>query len=187
VQHALRAFTPDDAKALKATVGTFPKSEVYDDLGELLTTMGIGEAVVTILSEKGAPTPVVWTRMRPPASLMAQLDPVQQQSIVTASPLQAEYGTPIDRESAYEKLLAKVAPEPEEAPAPKDEPAPEREEKGGGHGGAAAAGVGGAVAAALGSSVFRSFARSAASAAGREITRSIFGTAPRRRTTRRRR
>jgi hypothetical protein len=51
VQHALRAFTPDDAKALKATVGTFPKSNVYADLGELLTTPGIGEAAVTILSE----------------------------------------------------------------------------------------------------------------------------------------
>jgi predicted nucleotide-binding protein len=63
VQHALRAFTPDDAKALKATVDTFPKSNVYADLGELLTTLGIGEAVVTILSENGAPTPVAWTRL----------------------------------------------------------------------------------------------------------------------------
>jgi DNA helicase HerA-like ATPase len=181
VQHALRAFTPDDAKALKATVGTFPKSEVYDDLGELLTTLGIGEAVVTILSENGAPTPVAWTRMRPPASLMAQLDPAQQQAIVTGSPLQAEYGTPIDRESAYEKLLAKVAPEP----APEQQPAPPQKSEG--HGGEVAAGVGGALAGVLGSSVFKSFARSAASAAGREITRSLFGTAPRRRTARRRR
>ena len=180
VQHALRAFTPDDAKALKATVGTFPKSEVYDDLGELLQALGIGEAVVTILSENGAPTPVAWTRMRPPASLMAQLDPAQQQQMVTASPLQAEYGTPIDRESAYEKLLAKVAP-PE--PAPQQQAPPQQEEH---HGSEAAAAAGGVLAGVLGSSVFRSFARSAASAAGREITRSIFGTAPRRRTTRRR-
>jgi DNA helicase HerA-like ATPase len=184
VQHALRAFTPDDAKALKATVGTFPKSDVYDDLGELLTTMGIGEAVVTILSEKGAPTPVVWTRMRPPASLMAQLDPAQQQSIVNASSLQAEYGTPVDRESAYEKLLAKVAPEAAaQKEAPKEEAPREESHRGGGHGAEVAGGVVGAV---LGSSVFRSFARSAASAAGREISRSIFGTAKRRKTTRRR-
>jgi DNA helicase HerA-like ATPase len=185
VQHALRAFTPDDAKALKATVGTFPKSEVYDDLGELLTTMGIGEAVVTILSEKGAPTPVVWTRMRPPASLMAQLDPAQQQSIVSASSLQAEYGTPVDRESAYEKLLAKVAPPAaeQENEAPKQEAPREESHRGGGHGAEVAGGVVGAV---LGSSVFRSFARSAASAAGREISRSIFGTAKRKRRTTRR-
>ncbi len=187
VQHALRAFTPDDAKALKATVGTFPESDVYKDLGELLTTMGIGEAVVTILSEKGAPTPVVWTRMRPPASLMAQLDPAQQQSIVNASPLQAEYGTPVDRESAYEKLLAKVAPPEEQKEAPKQSEPPREEQHrdGGGHGGEAAAGAGAVIGAVLGSSVFRSFARSAASAAGREISRSIFGTA-KRRTTRRR-
>jgi DNA helicase HerA-like ATPase len=180
VQHALRAFTPDDAKALKATVGTFPKSEVYADLGELLQNLGIGEAVVTILSENGAPTPVAWTRMRPPASLMAQLDPAQQTALVAASPLQAEYGTPVDRESAYEQLLAKVAP-PAEAPG-----VPEEQEKQGGHGGEAAAAAGGVIAGVLGSSVFKSFARSAASAAGREISRSLFGTSTRKRSTRRR-
>jgi DNA helicase HerA-like ATPase len=179
VQHALRAFTPDDAKALKATVSTFPSSDVYA-LGDLLTQMGIGEAVVTILSEKGAPTPIAWTRMRPPESLMAQLDAEKQKSIVSASPLLAEYGQVIDRESAYEKLLAKVAP-----PADEKEKEPEQtqqeqpREKS--HAGAAAAG--GVLAGVLGSSVFRSFARSAASAAGREISRSIFGTAKRRRTT----
>ena len=70
VQHALRAFTPDDAKALKATVSTFPTSGY--DLGQLLTQLGTGEAVVTVLSERGAPTPVAWTRMRAPQSLMAQ-------------------------------------------------------------------------------------------------------------------
>ena len=172
VQHALRAFTPDDAKALRATVSTFPESEAYD-LGELLTSMGIGEAAVTILSERGAPTPVAWTRMRPPASLMAPLDPAVQTSMVAASSLLAEYGQSIDRDSAYERLLAKVAPEPEPAPRPEraERAEPERE---------------GAVARVLGSSVFRSFARSAASAAGREISRSLFGTAPRRRRSSRR-
>jgi DNA helicase HerA-like ATPase len=172
VQHALSAFTPDDAKALKATVSTFPTSDVYDDLGELLTSLGIGEAVVTILSERGAPTPVAWTRMRPPASLMAQLDPAQQTSLVNGSPLLGKYGTAVDRESAYEKLLARVAP-----PAQEEAPKPAKHESGG----AVAAGVGGVVAGVLGSSVFRSFARSAASAAGREISRSIFGTAKKRR------
>ena len=97
VQHALRAFTPDDAKALKATVSTFPRSEVYD-LAELLTSMGIGEAAVTLLSERGTPTPVAWTRLRPPASLMAPLDPAQHARLVRSSPLLAEYGTPVDRD-----------------------------------------------------------------------------------------
>jgi uncharacterized protein len=67
VQHALRAFTPEDAKALKATVSTFPKSQFYD-METLLTGMGIGEAAVTILSESGVPTPVVQTRIAPPAA-----------------------------------------------------------------------------------------------------------------------
>ncbi len=183
VQHALRAFTPDDAKALKATVGTFPKSDVYDDLGELLQALGIGEAVVTILSENGAPTPVAWTRMRPPSSLMAQLDPIAQHAIVNASALQAEYGTPVDRDSAYERLLAKVAPPAPPAPPAPSTSAPAPTQQSGGHTAEVAGGVLGAV---LGSSVFRSFARSAASAAGREISRSIFGTAPRRKATRRR-
>ena len=172
VQHALRAFTPDDAKALRATVSTFPRSEAYD-LSTLLTSMGTGEAAVTILSERGAPTPVVWTRMRPPASLMAQLDPAEHTRIVQASPLLAEYGTPVDRDSAYERLLAKVAPpqgEPER-PAPRRTRAPREEDE-----------EPSGLQKVLGSSVFRSFARSAASAAGREISRSLFGTAPRRRT-----
>ncbi|HEU0101391.1 MAG TPA: helicase HerA-like domain-containing protein [Mycobacteriales bacterium] len=182
VQHALRAFTPDDAKALKATVSTFPRSTLFD-LGELLPAMGIGEAVVTVLSDNGAPTPVAWTRLRPPASLMAQLDPEQQKAMVAASPLLAEYGTPVDRDSAYERLLARVAPPEPAREQPREEPReeprerePEREER-----------RGGAVAAVLGSAVFRSFARSAASAAGREITRSLFGTASRSRSRSRRR
>ncbi len=188
VQHALRAFTPDDAKALKATVSTFPKSDAYD-LETLLTSMGIGEAAVTILSERGAPTPVAWTRLRPPSSLMAQLDPAEHARIVQASPLLAEYGTVVDRESAYELLLEKVAPPAEDEPED-DSPEPqarrqerierERDEeprRGGGGGG------GGGLGRVLGSTVFRSFARSAATVAGREIARSLFGTAPRRRSS----
>ena len=65
IQHALRAFTPDDATALRKTVRTYPTSELYD-LEELLTSLGIGEAAVTVLDEKGVPTPVVHTRLRAP-------------------------------------------------------------------------------------------------------------------------
>jgi DNA helicase HerA-like ATPase len=160
VQHALRAFTPEDAKALKATVSTFPTSSVYD-LGSLLPALGIGEAVVTVLSDNGAPTPVVWTRLRPPSSLMAALDPTAAAAIVAASPLQPTYGTPIDRESAYEKLIAKVeAAAPEPAPAPAPEPAPRRarEEKS-------------VLEQVVGSSAFKQAARTAS----REITRGLMG------------
>nr|MDQ6937763.1 DUF853 domain-containing protein [Actinomycetota bacterium] len=116
VQHALRAFTPDDATALKQAVRTYPKSEVYD-LVALLTQLGTGEAVVTVLSERGAPTPVAWTRLFAPRASMGPLDAAQQEQAVRASPLQAGYGAPIDRESAYEKLAARLAPPPEPAPA----------------------------------------------------------------------
>jgi uncharacterized protein len=105
IQHALRAFTPDDAKALKAAVSTFPKSEFYD-LGTLLTQLGIGEAAVTILSESGVPTPVVHTRLRPPASRMGPADDVD--GAAKASPLYAKYGARVDSQSARELLAARL-------------------------------------------------------------------------------
>ena len=91
VQHALRAHTPDDDKALRATVRTFPKTEFYD-LEETLTSLGIGEAVVTALDPRGVPTPVVATRLIPPASRMAPLTPDELQADIRSSDLLAEYG-----------------------------------------------------------------------------------------------
>jgi hypothetical protein len=114
VQHALRAFTPDDAKALKAAASTYPKSEFYD-IGELLTQMGIGEAAVTILSSSGVPTPVVHTRLRPPSSRMGPADDVD--AVAKASPLWARYGTRVDAQSAREMLAARLAPPAAAAPA----------------------------------------------------------------------
>ncbi|MFN8190865.1 MAG: helicase HerA-like domain-containing protein [Nocardioidaceae bacterium] len=107
VQHQLRAHTPNDAKALKATVNTYPNS-AYDDLGEVITSLGIGEAVVTVMNERGAPTPVAWTRLRAPESLMGPADPAAMEATVKASPRYATYATPVDRESAREKLAAKL-------------------------------------------------------------------------------
>ncbi|QIG44952.1 DUF853 family protein [Nocardioides anomalus] len=107
VQHQLRAHTPNDAKALKATVNTYPKS-AYDDLGEVITGLGIGEAVVTVMDERGAPTPVAWTRLRAPESLMGPSDPAAMQATVAASPRNAKYAAVIDRESARELLAAKL-------------------------------------------------------------------------------
>src|SRR4051794_3436224 len=118
VQHALRTFTPDDAKALRKTVSTFPETDDYD-LGELLTSLGTGEAAVTVLTERGTPTPVAWTMLRAPRSLMAPIEPAQFDATVAASPLQPKYGQPVDRESAYERLAARLAP-----PAPPPAPAP---------------------------------------------------------------
>ena len=120
VQHALRAFTPDDAKALKAAASTYPTSDFYD-VKELLTQMGIGEAAVTILSEEGVPTPVVHTRLRAPASRMGPADDVE--GVAKGSALFAKYGERVDAESAREKLAARLeqASEPAE---PEKEPTP---------------------------------------------------------------
>ncbi len=107
IQHALRAFTPDDEKALRATVRTYPKSDVYD-LEQLLTQLGTGEAAVTILSESGVPTPVVHTRMRPPLSRMGPADDVD--GAAKASPLFAKYGTRVDSQSARELLAVPARP-----------------------------------------------------------------------------
>ena len=122
VQHALRAFTPDDAKALKATVSTFPRSEHYD-LEALLTQMGIGEAAITILDEKGVPTPVVHARLPGPRSRMAPADDVA--GAAQASPLWAKYATRADPESAKE-MLAKRLEAATVAEAPAEEPQPDR-------------------------------------------------------------
>ncbi len=101
VQHALRAFTPDDQKALSKTVRTYPKTDVYD-LESALTSLGIGEAVVTVLSEKGAPTPVAWTRMRVPRSLMGAVGTHAIVAAAKSSPLRAKYGQTIQQPSGPE-------------------------------------------------------------------------------------
>ena len=111
VQHALRTFTPEDAKALRKTVSTFPESDDYD-IAEMLTSLGTGEAAVTVLSERGSPTPVAWTMLRAPRSLMAPVDPAVMEQVVAASPLTATYGQAVDRDSAYERLAARLAPPP---------------------------------------------------------------------------
>jgi DNA helicase HerA-like ATPase len=106
VQHQLRAFTPDDAKALRATVGTYPKSGY--DLERVLQELGTGEAIVTVMSERGAPTPVVWTRVRAPQGSMEPAPEGQIDAAVAGSALRAKYGERVDRESAYEILTAKM-------------------------------------------------------------------------------
>jgi DNA helicase HerA-like ATPase len=158
VQHALRAFTPDDQKALTRTVKTYPTTPHYE-LDKALTSLGIGEAIVTVLSETGAPTPVAWTRLRPPRSLMGTIGDDAIKEAAAASELHGRYAETVDRESAYERMAKKTAP-PEEGrePARKEEDEPGFVEK------------------VMGNSAVKSFLRSAASTVGREITRGLFGT-----------
>lgn len=107
VQHALRAHTPDDAKALKATVATYPNSGY--DLAEVLQGLGTGEAIVTVMGDRGAPTPVAWTRLRAPQGSMTTLDEVTMQATVLASPLHLKYGAEVDEISAEELLAERGA------------------------------------------------------------------------------
>ncbi|HZO17370.1 MAG TPA: helicase HerA-like domain-containing protein, partial [Gemmatimonadaceae bacterium] len=108
VQHALRAFTPDDDKALRAAARTFPKTKFYD-IEETLTTLGIGEALVTVLDTKGVPTQPFAVRMIPPSSRMSPLAPSELQQRVMSSAQVREYAKPVDRESAREMLAARAA------------------------------------------------------------------------------
>jgi len=106
IQHQLRAFTPDDAKALKATVSTYPNSDY--DLGGVLTTLATGEAIVTVMGEKGAPTPVAWTRLRAPQGSMSPSAPELIEATIASSALLPKYGAAIDNESAKEMLGRKL-------------------------------------------------------------------------------
>ena len=158
VQHALRAHTPDDERALQATVRTFPRTELYD-LAQTLTSLGIGEAIVTVLDPRGVPTPVVAVRLIPPASRMAPLTPDELQADIRQSDLLAEYGRAVDRESAREMLAARLkkAAAPAEAA---QEPARRT-------GLSTGQKLGMAVLGALGTTVARTV--------GRELVRGVFG------------
>lgn len=210
IQHALRAFTPDDQKALKATVKTYPVTKDYD-LSAALTGLGTGEAVVTVLSERGSPTPVAWTRVRAPRTLMAPAPPATVAAAVAGSALAGRYGRDVDRQSAYEMLTARLAPPA--GPAPTTPPPQAPATTGGplaptvGADGwptltpepynpyldepapaprsapppSAPADPGGGLADVLGNPAVTSFMRSLGSSLGSSLGRSVFGTRKRRR------
>lgn len=108
VQHALRAFTAKDRKAIKLTAENYPVSEFYDT-AEVLTSLGTGEAFVTVLNEKGIPTPLVATMLRAPMSRMDILSDAEINTLVNRSELARKYNEVIDRESAYELLNKKIS------------------------------------------------------------------------------
>ena len=187
VQHQLRAATPNDAKALKQTVNTYPHS-AYADLGQVILSLGIGEAIVTVMNERGAPTPVAWTRLRAPQSLMGAADATAMQQAVTSSTLYPKYAESVDRESAREKLAAKLEAGAEKAHAEQEatqaaEEKASMEDRLRKEGDRAAKPRGRApkkeksmVEEVVGSTMFRQVARTAA----REIVRGMFGTGRRR-------
>lgn len=107
VQHALRAFTAKDRKAIKLAAQNYPESEFYE-VDQLITELGIGEALVTALNEKGIPTPLAHTMLRAPQSRMDVLTSVEIRNIIKDSYIIDKYNEEIDRESAYEILQEKI-------------------------------------------------------------------------------
>ncbi len=107
VQHAIRAFTAKDAKNIKATASTFPPSELVD-VAHSLTSLGTGEALVTVLNPKGIPTAVATGQILAPSSHMSTVDDAQYQRIIASSPIAPKYATAINRESAHEILQKKL-------------------------------------------------------------------------------
>jgi DNA helicase HerA-like ATPase len=120
VQHALRAFTPNDVDALKKTVNTYPKSDFYE-IDKILTSLGTGQALVTVLNEKGIPTEVSATMLTPPRAVMGPLTAADFDKLVTASPMFAKYKDPIDPESAYDILTKRINEQTEAAAQQKQE------------------------------------------------------------------
>ena len=107
VQHALRAFTEKDRKAINKTAENYPISEFYKT-NELLTSIGIGQALITALNEKGIPTPLAATHLRAPKSRMGILTDTEIDNVINSSMLVTKYNQEVDRESAYEILEAKL-------------------------------------------------------------------------------
>lgn len=132
IQHALRAFTAADRKTIKQTAENYPETEYYD-VDELITQLGIGEAFVTLLNEKGIPTPLVHCLMAPPVSRMDILTDGEIDSIVSASKLAGKYNQVVDTESAYEILTAKLEEAAEKTQA-EEEKKEEKKSSGGGGG-----------------------------------------------------
>jgi uncharacterized protein len=116
VQHALRAFTPRDQKAVRSAAETFRSSPGLD-VTKAITELGVGEALVSVLDSKGSPTPVERAFICPPRSRLTPLSPEERAGIIKGSVLYGHYEKTVDRESAYEKLKARSAEEKAEGPA----------------------------------------------------------------------
>jgi DNA helicase HerA-like ATPase len=165
VHHVIRAFTPNDVKALRETIKTFPKSEFYD-MEQQFTQLGTGQAFITVLNEKGIPTETVVTHLVPPASVMGPLPPAEYQATLNASDMFRKYSQAVDPQSAFEILGERMRQH--EAEEPKASSSRGRKEK----------------------STFEEVMGSpVAKQVGRELVRGVFGmlfgTTPRRRTRRR--
>jgi len=162
VQHALRAFTPRDQKALKASADTF-RTEGKLDVARALQELAVGEALVSFLDPKGIPEVVERALVCPPVSRLGPITDAERQAAIAAGGMNAKYSTAVDRESAYEKLSVKAAEAQQEATAAAEEKAQAKQGP------------------SMAESIFRDVIRSAGSSVGtqlgRSLGRSVGGTA----------
>jgi len=170
VQHQLRAHTPNESKALRATVRTYPDSAY--DLEEVLTQLGIGEAIVTVMNEQGAPTPVAWTRLRAPEASMDPSSPETFNEVISSSPLQVKYGETVDRDSAHEILTKRM----DEAAAKRDadEAAKEKPKTSSSSKSTGTKDEGGVISDIANSKPFKDFLKESGRTLAREIARGVF-------------
>lgn len=164
VQHAVRAFTPKDAKNLKATASTFPPSEFFA-VDKMLPSLGTGEALVSVLDPRGVPTPVAATQILPPSSLMTAIDESDYANVIARSAVAPKYARAIDRDSAHEMLQRKLAASAdvaEPAPAPSTRAAQGKQPKG-------------VLEEVMGSRIAQNVGRQVARTVTQQVMRGIFG------------
>ena len=161
IEHALRAYTPVEQRGLRAASDSFRPNPAFDT-AEAIQNLGVGEALVSVLDEKGAPTVVQKTMIRPPASRMGPVTAPERAAVMAASPVHGLYDQALDRVSAYEKLQAPVAPPPTAPSAP----APQARETAAPH---AASRMG------MGEAFAKSMLRTLGSQVGRELIRGLLG------------
>ena len=161
IEHALRAYTPVEQRGLRAASDSFRPNPAFDT-AEAIQNLGVGEALVSVLDEKGAPTVVQKTMIRPPASRMGPVTAPERAAVMAASPVHGLYDQALDRVSAYEKLQAPVAPPPTAPSAP----APQAREAAAPH---AASRMG------MGEAFAKSMLRTLGSQVGRELIRGLLG------------
>lgn len=165
IQHALRAYTPKEQKALKAVADGFRSNPAFDTR-EVLTELAVGEALVSVLDEKGRPTVVERTLMAPPRSRIGVLSEGERAGLFQASPLAGRYERGIDRESAYEILAQRAA----------QAAAEQSQSDGKGRAGAGKAASGKRVTDGLITTTVRSAVQTLARQIGRELARGLLGS-----------
>jgi hypothetical protein len=151
VQHALRAYTPREQQAVKVAADTFRPNPAFST-AEVISQLGIGEALVSVLEEKGIPSIVGRTLIRPPSSRMGPITPGERAQVMAQSPVGGLYDTAVDRESAYEVLTKKAQAVP--APAPGAAPRASNRES-------------------FQEAAMKSFTRAIASSAGRQVMNAV--------------